>query len=351
LGWVAAAAVAGGITAVVVVLAARWQGSNQVGKNEAATARTAVGDAQPSGALEAVPVVGNTPQWTGKQLPRPNPQIDKAEADRLFRQGMKLSADMKYLEARSALSDAVFSDTLSPEDAERARDELQHLAEATIFSQHVFAGDPYTFMYDFKQGDRLADMRAGNRSVAGLVTARDLRVPAEAILKVNGVSAKDLRAGQKYKMIRGPFHAIIYKRLLVMDIYLQRDDNPRVFIRRVRVGLGKDGSTPVGAWIVEAKAGGKGTHAVWNPPSGSGLRGPIRYGDKNYAFGQKGMWIRIAGIDPMTRSATGYGMHSTSDPSSIGKEASLGCIRLGDDDIELVFNILYEGHSTVLVKP
>jgi lipoprotein-anchoring transpeptidase ErfK/SrfK len=44
---------------------------------------------------------------------------------------------------------------------------------------------------------------------------------------------------------------------------------------------------------------------------------------------------------------TNYGIHSTNDPASIGKEGSLGCIRLNDVDIELVFSLLYEKWSTV----
>ena len=69
------------------------------------------------------------------------------------------------------------------------------------------------------------------------------------------------------------------------------------------------------------------------------------------AFGSKGIWIGMTGIDKKTKDTSGYGIHSTSDAASIGTDASEGCIRVGDDDIDLVYAVLYENHSTVEIRP
>jgi lipoprotein-anchoring transpeptidase ErfK/SrfK len=159
-------------------------------------------------------------------------------------------------------------------------------------------------------------------------------------------------------LVRGPFHAVVSKGRFTVDLFLQREGLPRVWVKRVRCGLGKDGSTPVGMWKVgrdyidgHVILGGKLEHPTWNPPPSSDLRGPIQYGQKGYALGEKGLWIGLVGIDENTRGKRDYGIHSTSDPTSIGKEQSLGCIRLADDDIELVYSLLYEVYSSVQTKP
>ncbi|MCJ7777874.1 MAG: L,D-transpeptidase, partial [Sedimentisphaerales bacterium] len=74
-------------------------------------------------------------------------------------------------------------------------------------------------------------------------------------------------------------------------------------------------------------------------------------GDKDYPLGKEGFWISLVGTDANTIAANGYGIHGTNDPNSIGKASSLGCIRLADADIDLVFNLLYEEWSTVQVVP
>jgi len=173
-------------------------------------------------------------------------------------------------------------------------------------------------------------------------------VPVDLIMRINRISdASRIEAGQTLKLIRGPFHAVVNKRTLNMDLYLHRDGLEPVYICRMRVGLGRDDGTPTGLWRVEL--GGKGRRMAWYPPAASGLKGRIEWGEPNYAFGEKGIWIPLEGLDENTQDRTGYGIHSTSFPDSIGKRESLGCIRLGDRDIELVYATLYEKWSTIRV--
>ena len=47
----------------------------------------------------------------------------------------------------------------------------------------------------------------------------------------------------------------------------------------------------------------------------------------------------------------GYGIHGTIDPGSIGKSMSMGCVRLGDADVALVYELLGEGSSVVHIVP
>jgi len=48
-------------------------------------------------------------------------------------------------------------------------------------------------------------------------------------------------------------------------------------------------------------------------------------------------------------SIKGYGIHGTNAPSSIGHNASHGCIRLRNSDIEQLFEMVHEGDAVELV--
>lgn len=270
--------------------------------------------------------------------------VSSDQATAAYEKGMRLLDSDEALDARSTLSEALLSGQLSPQMQDKAIAALGKIADETIFSSSVAQGDPYTFYYTVQAGDRLA-----------LVERKlELHVPWHILLTVNHITRpEDIRMGQQLKMIKGPFHAVVNKGRFTMDLFLQRENLPRVWVKRIKVGLGKNGSTPLGMWRVgggEGKKGGKLTHPTWNPPPSSAVKGPIAYGTRDYALGTKGLWIGLVGTDAATADMQNYGIHSTSDPSSIGKEESLGCVRLADDDIELVYALLYEVWSTVQTR-
>ena len=61
-------------------------------------------------------------------------------------------------------------------------------------------------------------------------------------------------------------------------------------------------------------------------------------------------WIGLSGTDGQAVGKTSYGIHGTIDPSSIGKQESMGCIRMKNEDVAQVFEMLVEGKSTVTVR-
>ena len=280
------------------------------------------------------------------------PKLDAAGAAAALKKGLDLLKHGHLIDARTQLSAALLSDHLSSRQEKQARAELEKLAKKTIFSGEVVEEDPYTYYYSVRPGEKLGPLERRER----------LRVPGQLILKINGLSQPtDIRSGSRIKLVRGPFHAIISKSRFTMDIVLQREDLPPIWVTQIRCGLGneKKTPTPLGAWRVgmdscgTVVAGGKLIHPPWTPTDSSAMvgDGPVLYGKPGYALGEKGLWIGLVGIDDRTRGKLHYGIHSTSEPDSIGKEQSLGCIRLADEDIELVYSLLYEVHSTVQIKP
>jgi lipoprotein-anchoring transpeptidase ErfK/SrfK len=74
----------------------------------------------------------------------------------------------------------------------------------------------------------------------------------------------------------------------------------------------------------------------------------IAAGDPRNPLGD--FWIGLAGIDGHAVGKVSYGIHGTIEPDSIGKEASMGCIRMRNEDVAIVFELLVEAKSKLIVR-
>lgn len=336
---------------VIIVAVAAWLWLRPESEQQPTPAEKPIADSSQSGAKPILPADedrdGRKPEerTAPKAAPAAPGRLSADQAKAAYERGMAALKNNSLVEARKGLSAAYFSERLGPQRRDEVRQTLTDLADITLIGQRstVYPGDPYAFYYEFKPGETYI-------GVKGVERTQKLHVPWLAVKRINSLQrAADIQAGRPYKFIYGPFHAIVYKSDFVMDIYLQREGLERIFVKRLRVGMGRNGSTPAGMWRV--RLGGKNSQATWYPPPNSELRGPVAYGDENYAFGTKGLWIGLEGLDQTNRLLSNYGIHSTSDQSSIGRAESLGCIRLADGDIDLVYSLLYEHWSTVEVRP
>jgi lipoprotein-anchoring transpeptidase ErfK/SrfK len=240
----------------------------------------------------------------------------------------------QLVEGRQVLSRVLLDHgaALSPSDAELIRQKLAEANQSLVFSSRVVPGDPFSAGYTIQQGDLLSRIAPG------------YKIPYQLIEHVNGIDARRIRVGQKIKLVRGPLHVEVVKSAYRMDVFLGDDPAQRVYVRSFTVGLGEDNSTPVGTWVV--RRGGKLANPAWtNPRTGQFFDA----NDPNNPIGE--YWIGLEGADDRTRGLAGYGIHGTVDLTSIGRSASMGCVRMQPQDIELVYNMLVEGYSTVAVKP
>jgi lipoprotein-anchoring transpeptidase ErfK/SrfK len=273
--------------------------------------------------------------------PPPIVEVPVGDATALLREGFALQEEGKPIEARTALSRAYFSEKLTPAQADQARAALEILAQETLLNGMNYPNDPYTMSYVIASGDTLEGRK-------GIERSNELHVPEGMLMRINGIAdARRIRAGDGLTLLKGPFHAIVDKNDFTMDVYLEREGLPKVFIKRFKVGLGKQGSTPEGEWTV----GDKTEKQYWYAPPSSGLNGAIPYGSPDYALGTKGLWIGLKGAEGATQNFRGLGIHSTNKPDSIGTMDSLGCIRLGDTDIDSIYKMLYPTWSTVTIQP
>ena len=242
----------------------------------------------------------------------------------------------KHLEARDSMNAALVSGRLRGSDADAARTLLAEINQTVVFSNRKFADDRFGGTYPVQSGDRLDKIGARHN------------ITADMLMRINGLSdPRRLRAGAWIKVLKGPFHAVVSKSAFRLDLYLgglPGSGHDVVYVTSFPVGLGKDDSTPVGKWQVEPDR--KVKNPVYYSPRGEGV---TEADDPANPLGE--FWIGLVGIDGDAVGKESYGIHGTIDPASIGKMESMGCIRLRNDDIAVVFSALVEGKSTVLVIP
>lgn len=233
--------------------------------------------------------------------------------------------------ARTLVNEPLVNQKLSPDDADIAKSFLSELNAMIILSPQRFNADPFTRAYKVEPGNRMMNI------------AKQFDIPWELLGRLNGISDPSrLRAGVTLKAIQGPFHAVVSKKRFTLDLYLGAPGGPgSVYVKTFGVGLGSDSSTPTGTWLVSK---GKLKNPVYYSPRGEGV---IDADDPKNPLGER--WIPLEGIEGNAVGQQSYGIHGTIEPDSIGKNMSLGCIRLLNHDVELLYDLLTETKSKILV--
>ena len=58
-------------------------------------------------------------------------------------------------------------------------------------------------------------------------------------------------------------------------------------------------------------------------------------------------WMGLRGMDDTNVGERGFGIHGTIEPESIGTDSSMGCVRLRDGEIDMIYAVMAEGISTI----
>lgn len=238
---------------------------------------------------------------------------DPSETDQPKKLGMlngdkiqSLIDDGNYIDAQKELSQWYWN---KPETREQILPQLNKLARALYFSPQPQYFDPYVV----KPGDQLR------------VVGQRYKLSWEYIARLNHVEAKRIRMGQKLKVVPGPFAAIVFLDRYELVVHLNGS-----FVKSYRVGVGKDGTTPVGTFTVKNKM---------VDPTYYGPEGVVAHDDPKNPLGER--WIDIG---------DSYGIHGTIEPESIGKNESRGCIRMLNSDVEEVYDFLVIGSEVKIVR-
>lgn len=158
------------------------------------------------------------------------------------------------------------------------------------------------------------------------VIANKYQLSWEYLASLNRTDPRRIQLGQKLKILKGPFSAIVDLNEFALTIHLQG-----YYVKRYEVGIGKDGTSPVGKFTVLNKI----ENPQYTGPDGKVIAGD----DPQNPLGER--WLDLG---------DSYGIHGTIEPESIGKAASRGCIRMREKDVIEVYNFLVKGSEVVIRK-
>lgn len=272
------------------------------------------------------PISVGTPPVAFNPIPHSTANMAKATLELIDQAINDLKAG-KVIAARDSLNSVLLVD-LTPEYRKSVKKRLTDLRMDWLLNKEVLPGDAFCELYQVKPGEVLEKI------------GRKYKVPFELLMRINGIKRPELlRAGQKIKVIKGPFHVKIYRSTFTMDLYLGN----QLFIKSYRIGLGtKETETPTGRWRV--KSGGKLVQPPWYDEE-TGKTYTAK--DAKYPLGSR--WIAIEGLDERIKQRIGFAIHGTKDADSIGTRSSRGCIRLFNGDVIEVYELLVPLYSQVRI--
>lgn len=218
----------------------------------------------------------------------------------------------QYLAAHKALSKLYWDDP-------QLRPVIQTRIDTTARSIYFDPQPHYMAAYEVQPADQIR------------VFARNYNVPWEYLVRLNRIAdPARVQAGEQLKVIKGPFSAVVSLSDLSMTVHAHG-----YYVRRYPVGVGKDGSTPIGSFHVVLKE--------FNPKYYGSDGVVMERDDPANPLGER--WI---GLDDGNGQPTSYGIHGTIDPGSIGKAESRGCVRLRNEDVAEVYDLLGVGSEVII---
>lgn len=149
----------------------------------------------------------------------------------------------------------------------------------------------------------------------------------ELLKGMNRMTSNQVRLGRRLKVLVRPFQVVVDKSENTAVLLLDGQ-----FFKKYDVSTGASANTPVGEFEITDRI----VHPDWWHPE-SGER--IRYGEEGHRIGTH--WLGW--------NVKGFGIHGTDEPEKIGQAVSLGCVRMRNEEVKELFELLPSG-TRVQVK-
>lgn len=163
------------------------------------------------------------------------------------------------------------------------------------------------------------------------VAKSKFKTPIGFVKWINQKKKDSLRPREELKIILGKIKIEVSKSKFFLVAYL--DGEQKLYLRGYKIGLGKHEKTPLGRFVIETK---KEKPDWWQPG------GKVPFGDPRNPLGTRWMGFKN------TPGLSGYGIHGTSQPNSIGKNQSNGCVRMLNENVEELFPIIDRGTEVII---
>lgn len=172
---------------------------------------------------------------------------------------------------------------------------------------------PKSVSYVIKPGDTLIKI------------AREFKTTPELIMKSNRISDSRILPGRAIKVWNAPFSIVVDKSQNLL--FLKSDEE--VFKTYV-VSTGANNSTPTGTFRIVNKL----TNPTWFKAGAV-----VPAGSPENILGSRWMGINVPG----------YGIHGTTEPQTLGTQATQGCVRMLNAEVEELYTIVPEGTEVTIV--
>ena len=220
----------------------------------------------------------------------------------------KILVDKEDLvEARDLLWKMIKDEKLTDRDDLfwKAGDLLGKINTRIIFSK---INCPEKAKHKIRSGDNLSDL------------SKRYFTTTTTIKKGNNLISNNIRIGQTFLIYNGNWSIKAIKSKFKLILF----DGDKVF-KIYNIATGKKATpTPTGTFEIVAKE----ENPIW--------RGYKAHEPQN-VLGTR--WMKIEDTNPES-ALSGYGIHGTKQPSSIRTQASLGCLRMHNRDVEELYDIL-----------
>jgi lipoprotein-anchoring transpeptidase ErfK/SrfK len=178
-----------------------------------------------------------------------------------------------------------------------------------IFSKEITPG---SISYVVKPGDSL------------YVLARKNHTTVDLIKKINGLKGDNIYPKMKLKIYTAPLSIEIDKSKNVLVLYADGKA-----VKKYSVATGKNNCTPVGEFKITDK-----------------LMNPTWF--KTGAILPPGSPENALGTRWMGFDKPAYGIHGTIEPKSIGTQASEGCVRMLNEEVEELYSLVPPGTKVTI---
>ena len=215
----------------------------------------------------------------------------------------------KLIEARDAYKKA-FETYPDLDIVKNAKGKVEDLNIKIIFSP---LADSTSKIYEVQAGDSLVKI------------AKSFGTTVDLIRRSNNITGDKIRQGMRLKVVTAKFSVVVDKSQNAL--FLKENED---IIKAYKVSTGENNSTPVGAFKIENKL----VDPVWYSAGAV-----VPAGSPENILGTR--WLGI--------SVPGYGIHGTTDPASLGKQVTAGCVRMLNADVEEVYAILPVGTEVTIM--
>ena len=155
--------------------------------------------------------------------------------------------------------------------------------------------------------------------------SKQFNTTVDLIKKINNLASDKINPGRKLKIWTGKFSVLADKSQNIL--MLKCNDE---IIKTYNVSTGLNNSTPVGTFKITTK-----------------LVNPVWY--KSGAVVPPDSPENILGTRWMGFDLKGYGIHGTTSPESIGTQATAGCVRMLNNEVEELYTFLPQGTEVTIV--